>query len=258
MVAIFNNFEGGPSGTSLTAANSNQTGTQNAFNTVAAGTLQLLYADAGQLGRPTAQYVVKLTSGSPGDYQYASWSTAMGIAKPQIWTRFYFYVTSTATVAGVDDLNLFTVSTAANVDLVGVYLRNTSSPAIMQIFNCGTNAFANGSVTILPNTWNRVEFRCLIAGGAGSADLFLYSGLDVDTDTATEHVTQTLQNYGSTNMGIYTIGNFHNFQTAAPVTYFSNWALNDTGYPGPAPFRLGHGSPAGNLTNPIAIHSAVD
>src|SRR6185312_1544139 len=120
MTVLSNNFEGGPDGAAITAANSNHSGLQNPFDVVYSGTLGMYYANASALGRPTAEYVCKLDHGSPGDYQYCEWTTSMG-GTSQAYTRFYFYVTSTATVAGSNDLNLFTLSNAANADFASIY-----------------------------------------------------------------------------------------------------------------------------------------
>jgi hypothetical protein len=104
--------------------------------------------------------------------------------------------------------------------------------------------------------WHRIEFHVLMGATTGQSDLSLYTYPDADDDVGnyTEQIVQTGATYGASPATQYILGQGWAIQHNTPDTYFSNWEINNTGYPGPEPFRLGTGSPNGNMTNSVAIH----
>jgi hypothetical protein len=256
MTRLINNFEGGPDGTTLTVANSDQSGTQDAFDALdSSGTGNVLkFMSAVNLARPTAEYVLHIATGSTINvYPDVRWEASMG-AQSQIWTRFYVYLTSVS--ANVRDLNLFSAWTSATSNGVGVYIQNSGSPLSFAILNFKTSAISYMPTVITAGTWHRVEFRATMSATVGSADLTYYSGDNVDTTTPTDTVSITGQNFGASTANRFALGPDWSYQANTPDTYLSSWELNNTGYPGPAPFRAGKGVP-GVLTNPMAIHSDI-
>lgn len=252
MTRLINNFEGGPDGTTITVANSDQTGTENAFDNLdSSGTGNVLkFKSAATLNRPTAEYVMRIATGSTINvYPDVRWETSMG-AQSQIWTRFYVYFTSIT--SNLRDLNLFTAWTSATTNGVGVYIQNSGAPISFAILNLKTGVITYMPTVITAGAWHRVEFRATLSATVGSADLTYYSGDSVDSEDATDTVSITGQNFGSATANRFTLGPDWSYQANMLDTYLSNWELNNTGYPGPAPFRQGLGYPTGNLTNSVA------
>jgi hypothetical protein len=260
MVAVQHNFDGGPNGATITVTNSAQVSGNNPFDaTGTGGNIKLQYGSLAINGyinsRPTAEYImgVAVTSGSPRPY--VAWLTTVG-NQTEIWTRFYFYLTSATPTT--NDLCLFAIANASGV-AASVWL-NVSS-LVLQIQDSAATPNKVNMTTVLDiNVWHRIEFHVIMGATTGSSNLFLYAYPDTDIDISsyTETVTQTGATYGAPPATQYLLGQALGTQTNLVNTFFSNWALNNTGYIGPAPFRAGLGSPAGGLTNPIAIHSDVN
>ena len=234
MVALRNNFEGGPDGTTITVGNSNQAGTQNPFDLVTlSGTgavLQYTNVAANNLNRPTAEYVMQMSSGSSTGNMYCRYTAGLGSAH-EVWMRFYVFFSSISTNA--TDLNLCQLR-GAGVQQVGVWLRTSTTPYCLQINNNFHVVTTNMTSTpIVAGVWHRVEFHVLLGG------------------------SQTSQDYWQNTADGFTLGQDYNARANTAATYLSNWEINTTGYPGPAPFRAGLGSPSGNLANPVAIHSDI-
>jgi hypothetical protein len=254
MTVLRNNFEGGPDGTTISVANSSQSGGDpfDQVSTSGTGTV-VKYASADGLDRPTAEYVMRFATGSSTSvWPGVRYSTSMG-SRSQIWTRFYIYLTALSTSPGFD-FNIFSATNNSVNYAVAVYVRTTTPPLSLAILNGRNNATSVVATPITLSEWHRVEFRATMHTSTGSADLKYFSGQNVDTDIVTDQVSQTSQNYGATSFEDFKLGSGWTAQANTPNTYFSNWELNDTGYPGPAPFRAGKGYP-GILANPIAIHT---
>jgi hypothetical protein len=258
MTVLRNNFEGGPHGTVISTSNSGQYG-DNAFNAVdSVGTGQVnqfTSVDVAGLNRPTAEFVYEISTGSTINTPWVQWSTSMG-SQTQIWTRFYVYFATLSTTPS-NNINLFTVGSTFGYDIVSVSVRSTTSPFYFRIVNewAGTGTTL-GTVSVTAGKWHRIEFRATI-GGTGSADLFYYGEDAVDSPDYTDSVSQSGQDYGTDPADRFRLGQSVIGLANLPTTRFSNWELNNTGYPGPAPFRAGRGVPAGNMTNPIAPHCGI-
>jgi hypothetical protein len=269
MTTLQNNFEGGPDGTTMTVGNSNQSGTQDPFDfaRAAGGGVLLQYASANLAGlnRPTAEYVMKISTGSgtATTFPGVGWTSSFGTLS-ELWARFYVYFTSTATNTN-NDLGLLSMYTAASIGHgVSVVMGTGTSPnpVLNHFYIYNHNTSLTSIISTLSrsaSTWYRVEFHAIFASSAtGVADLYIYEGNASDDVTPTASLNLTGQNYGTTSIDTCSLGEDVIYQANTPNTYFSNWELNNTGYPGPAPFRQGLGSPSGNLTNPIAIHTDVN
>jgi hypothetical protein len=264
MPTLFNNFEGGPDGTTVTTGNSNQSGTQSPFDIARVGgtgvLLQYASSDLAALSRPTAEYVLKTASGAgtATTFPTVAWTSSMG-TQAEIWTRFYVYLTSTATNTN-NDLGLFSTYTVANA-AHGVSVALSTSGANkgqFYLYNHNTaTTYTQAGLVATANTWYRIECHFLLGTSAGIADLQVFMGVNVDGDVPNVSQSVVSQNFGTTTANIFSLAEDVIYQTNQPNTYFSNWELNTTGYPGPAPFRAGLGSPSGGLTNPVAIHSDI-
>jgi hypothetical protein len=255
-----NNFDGGVTGTTITTANSGFNGDAFTYvTTVNTGSLKYASVAANGLARPTAEYVLAVSTGTGTSYAACGWDGATLGGLTQFWTRFYIYFSSLVPNTG-GDLNIFSghiSSSAPGVTLVVDYNSGTTPPYFLGIWNGFSSVWTSTTTPLVAGAWYRIEFRATLSTTVGTADLFLYAGANVDTTTATEHISQTAQNYGTSSADTASLGMDYFNQINTPAVYFSNWQINNTGYPGPAPFRQGLGSPAGNLANPVAIHSDI-
>jgi hypothetical protein len=261
MVYVHNNFDGGPNGTTITVANSGQVPGNNPFD-LAGSSAQAAnqYAGATTISvRPTAEFVCGMQTGTGGSTKpLNAWTTTVG-SLTEVWTRFYFLATQVYSTNSVD-LNLFAIANASNAGS-GVWLQTSQSPFVLMIKeSTGSVNDVAMSTVIIPNVWNRIEYHTIMGAGTGSSDLFLYMNpnADIDLPYYNETISQTSASYGSPPATQYILGQGWGQQLSMPPFYYSNWAISDGGYIGPAPFRQGLGSPMGNLPNPIAIHTDVN
>lgn len=242
MTRLVNNFEGGPDGTDISVANSNQTNTQNAFDSVSVNSGTLQYQK--RLDRPTAEYVMHASTGGSANEEAVTWSTSMG-AKSNIWFRVYVY---------------YDVGTVWPGSLVIFRALSGATPCFWVGVGSGSlfitdGSTANGVYSALPvqlGTWFRIECRVQFSATVGNADLMYFT--DADSDTPADIVSCTNYNLGAPTADTFRFG-YAFAASTLPNVYMSGLELNDIDYPGPAPFRAGKGVP-GILTNPIAIHMA--
>lgn len=256
MPTLRNNFDGGTDGVTITTGNSGADG-QNAFNNVISSGTGIVnkftsVALAG-LNRPTAEFVMETSTTTNTGTPVVQWTTSMG-SQTEIWLRYYVYFSAFS--ASSSNLGILAIqnSGVAGSGLV-IAIQTVSSPRTFAVQNINTGAIDFSVIGIVANAWQRIEFHMIMGTSLGSYDLYYYG--DADSNTYTDYVFNNHQNYGASTANTYSLGEA-SFQPNTPSTYYSAWELNTTGYPGPAPFRQGLGSPSGNLTNPIAIHSDVN
>jgi hypothetical protein len=102
----------------------------------------------------------------------------------------------------------------------------------------------------------RIEARVQASTTTGNADVWLFAGNDVDTDDPTDTITMSGQNFGAASATNYLWG-YTSSSANWPQMFLSGVALSSEGLLGPLPFRLGKGSPSGNLSTPIAVHDSL-
>lgn len=254
MPTLRNNFDTGPAGTTITAVNSGTVAGNDAFNVVSptgSGTI-LRYTDAGSMGRGTATYVMETKTGATATDNGVLWSTSMG-SQSQIWWREYIRPTALPASSGATSMPIFECDNGSVYMVVVHYeassgrLEFNDDPGVAPVSILTTNS--------LPlNEWCRVECRIQFSTTTGNFELRLY--LDPDSDTPTETISGSNLNLHAATANSFAFGS--PFSVAnKPTTYYSGLELNNTGWPGPAPFRLGKGFPMMNLSNPIAIHQNV-
>jgi hypothetical protein len=257
MVQLINNFNGGPDSTDISTANSGQQG-DDAFDVVSnagsTGILKFAGININSLNRPTAEFAMRLADGNQVAQPVVGWGASLG-TQAEIWTRFYMYY-STVVTTNASDLNLFSTGTAG-VKGVGLFLQTSSTPRVLYLSDHTTPTARTAlmATPLVSSQWTRVELHVACDASAGSAELYYYANDDVDTDVYTDMVSQTGANYTSSTCDAVYLGQILSQQKNIPNIFFSNWEVNTTGFPGPAPFRAGKGVP-GILTNPIAIHMA--
>lgn len=259
-ILLNNNFDGGVTGSQITTANSGVNPADNAFTYVGqsnTGTCQYGNVAALGLNRSTAEYVMAMASGATSSATaYVGYNATFLSTLTTYWTRFYVNFSSLLANSTADTC-LFSSYHTSGLPGVTIFLSCTPAPPFqLYIWNGYSSTFSQMTTAIVAGVWNRIEFTATLGTSTGSASMSLYAGSNADGVTPDETVTQSAQNYGTTTINSASIGMDYGWQTNTPTVYFSNWQINNTGYPGPAPFRPGAGCP-GILTNPIAIHSDV-
>jgi hypothetical protein len=252
MTALNNNFNGGPDSTTISTGNSGQFG-DNAFdsvNLVGGVASYALFQTADDIGtlRPQTQFTLGLGVSASGNAASVSWSTSMG-SQTTFWTRFYVFIANVS--ANTINLPLFTAYSSSTRELY-VYIRTSSLPHVM-VLEDSASVLTVGSVTPSAQAWIRLELG--VNTTSDVATLNMYSGANLDGVTTTDTITQSTGVYATCNK--FTYGFDGPDSGAQPGYFLSEIQLNNTGYPGPAPWRLGLGAPAGNMVNSIAIHSDV-
>ena len=237
MTVLNNNFNGGPDLAALSTSNSGQQG-DNAFDVTgnqSAGTVQqFIDVNRSGLNRPTAQFVYGQSTGTTADNPYVQWDAAMG-SQGTTYMRFYIYITSFIT--GVD-LPIFGIGSNSTLsDMCWISLRTSTTPVVWLLRNVNSSTQSLGSVTVSTGQWTRLELRFTAGSGTGSAQLNYYSGTDVDTTNITDTISVSAQNYGATTASWWYCG-MANSVANCPTIYYSGWQLNNTGLPGPAPWRF--------------------
>jgi hypothetical protein len=242
VTVLRNNFDTGPDGTQISIANSSAVPGNNAFDTVggtASGTI--LYS--ANFSRQTAVYTAHLASGATAAAPCVGWSTSMG-SQSQIWFREY--VLLTAYPPG--DKTVFECDNGTTYNSFIAVLSGTSR---FSVLNSAQSILASAVTSLTLNQWYRLEGRFQYSATTGNWELDIYQ--EADSDTPTERLSGSNCNFGAASSNSWLFG-YAFSETSSPDLYISGLELNNTGFPGPAPFRQGLGTPSGNLTNPIAIH----
>lgn len=153
-MAVANSFEGGTSGTTITAANSGG-GSGDAFNTVtgppAAGTLAF---DAAQSQDTLAAKIA--TAGTAGTCM-VQWIASYGTLATgtEDYGRAYFRITGTATTA----FTLVSLRNGAAGANVASRIQVNTSNRIVITDGAPNVVKATGTVSIPANQWVRIEYR---------------------------------------------------------------------------------------------------
>lgn len=247
MTVLRNNLDVGPDATTITTSNSNDNGGDAFDGVYAPGATGNLIEYSDDIARSTATYVMHVKTGATAAAPAVLWTTAMG-TQSQIWTRFYVHWQTTVPTAGM--VLLAVQGSTAYCAQIG--LATGQKKLTVQVGAGGVGHTYSAISDMVPDTWYRVEMRMQTSLTTANGELRYY--FDADSDVATETITWSGENSANATMTAYQLGYV---ASAAnwPDTYFSGWELNTVDWPGPAPRRVGTGSPSGNLTNPVAIHS---
>lgn len=251
MTVLENNFDGGPAGTTLTAANSAQGG--DAFDLVQNAAISgVVMRYSATPARPTAEYSMEISTGATSATPKFNWSTSMG-AQAQVWARFYLYYSSLPTGNKCYVWRAESTGSATGVcSMVGI------EPSTARVFVCNFDAtvFAYTTATVVAGSWMRIEARVQASTTTGNADVWLYEGDDVDSVDVTDSIVMSGQNFGAASATNYLYG-YTSSAANWPQMFMSGVGLSSQGPLGPLPFRLGKGSPSGNLSTPIAVHDSL-
>jgi hypothetical protein len=251
VTVLRNNYTSGPDGTTFTlaASGANEDDAFDTFNKSADSNVILKYKTAAGLDRPTADYVLRMSTGAVTGSTYTAWSTSMG-AQSQFWIRFYCYF-SVAPDTFASPLIFQAVDTVGgsrcNLGIMG-----DTGPHLLFTENAAGTVYTATSAGIIEGTWFRVEarFQCSTTTGNGEVRYFE----EADSDAPTETLTFTNWNLGGPTSNFFAFG-YTATATNLETMYQSGIALSNEDWIGPAPFKA-KGVP-GIQPNPIAIHTAT-
>lgn len=258
MVTLSNNFDGGPAGTTVTTVNSGQIPGNDPFDSVDSSGTGTILRFAAAAERSTAEYVLETGTGTTATTPHVAWSTSMG-AQSTVYARWYAKFTQLPTSTTVNNDNCLFMIWSGATHCCSIWLANSAHGTAI-LGNPGI--LASPGVTLNPMSavidvgkWCRFEFRAVMSTTVGVGELRLYEWPNEDGDTPTDSLTITGQNFGAATGSSFRLGCGNPLQSQT-ATMHSNWELNNTGWPGPAPFRAGKGVP-GIMSNPVAIHTDV-
>lgn len=242
MTLLRNNFDGGPDGTTITAANSDDIPGNDAFNTIGGPTgtgVVCQYSD--NFARPTAEFTSYFKTAAVASAPCVGWSTSMG-SQNQIYFREYLLYNTAFPTGGEA---IFECDNGA-VYCAFLAMSQTGEISALNSPQTVQNVFTTSAIL---DNWFRLEGRIQFSATTGNYEIRLY--MEADSDTPTETISATNQNLGAASANNFLFGYAFGATNLTPM-YVSGLELNNTGWPGPAPFK-NKGVP-GILTNPVAIH----
>jgi hypothetical protein len=226
-MAIFrlvNTFEGNTAGAVLPSAGVGSGSGQrsgNAFDRIGGGALVI--ADNSQAIQGTIS--AKINLGAANNSGGVGWNQVSIVAgATTAYARFYFRIES---LPGNDARwIMFADSGGANV-LGAVMLRTDGK---FDLANTNLAVQATSTTTLTAGQWYRIEAKLVSHATAGSLEVKLFAGANVEGTVPDETVAFTNQNTNGNAMQFFNVGSTNG------VTNFSMWVdaveLNSTGYPG--------------------------
>jgi hypothetical protein len=169
-------------------------------------------------------------------------------AQGQIWTRFYGYYDASPNIS-TSPVLFGIIGGGGTYGCLYLGLLVTTG----QLYY--TDSLRTVSIPVTTNAipvqnWFRVELRAEFSATTGNADIRYYE--DADTEDATDVLSVSSQNLGGPTADQFLYG--YSFKVANLTDlYLSNLELNNTGWPGPAPYKV-KGVP-GIQPSPVAIHN---
>lgn len=213
------NFNNGTNGTTVQTSDTPSSG-DNAFNgaTENAGSGGVLkYSSTVAAHGPLS---LKIATGATSTSCYCSWNTSG--TNLALYSRYYIYIpTGTTFGSRWDHWQPRDSSTRIRHAL------NTSRQ--LQAIN-GSTVVGTATSALPFDTWIRVEGKLVISATVGIIELKYFTG---DSETATETITATGLNTGTTEITNVRMGNPFSAASIGPV-YFDDIALSYSGYMGPA------------------------
>lgn len=244
MTVLRNNFDTGPDGTSITVANSDDVPGNDAFDLVGGTGTGVVRQYSATFSRPTAEFTAHLTTGSTAGAPNVGWTSSMG-SQSQIWFREYVYLSS---YPPVYDMVVFVCDNTVVYNAI-IVIRATTG--VLSVSNSPQSVTSPFSTPTPLGAWFRLEGRFQFSATTGNWELRLFD--EADSDTPIETKTATNWNLGANSSTEFAFGYAINSVANLPDLYLSGLELNNTDWPGPAPFRAGKGVP-GILSTPMAVH----
>lgn len=237
MTTLFNNFQEGSSGTTVTTGNSSGADGSNAFDGVTIGSSAVVaFSSTEAISGHGETLSCKISTPSTATTAFVDWLGSIGATPPAIYFRAYLYFTANPSAQH----RLFFVSTAGSTNFSAQL--NSSGKLIVAYGSSGTN-FVVFTATIPLNAWFRVEGFVIFSATVGQVSGSLYDTIDSTTATETHTSTATL-NTGTSGTTTASFGCSSSLASVGPF-YMTDIGLSTTGALGPSQFT---GSPSAALT----------
>jgi hypothetical protein len=215
---LFQSFDQGTSGVTLTTANTGGTGI-NAFDAVSVGTGSTGAFSNAHAAHGTQSAV--FATGVAGNPSTASWTTSIGTV-PVLYGRAYLYLTANPAVD--DNIVRFKGS--------GVFGGGLMIGSSGQLRTQNTTFGEIGGVTLPIGAWFRLEWQ-VVAGSAGAGSLTVYYYASPDSAVVAGTIADIYGAYGSGGVLTETDFGWTSTHPSQPSLYFDSLALSGTGYLGP-------------------------
>jgi hypothetical protein len=224
-VNLANTADGGSNGTTITAGNSGGTSGppwDNATSNTGSGGV-LSYDNTHVLGgHPLA---IKIATGGSSITVFTAWTTSLTATSiPQVWFRFYLYITvnPAATIRVFQALNAGTLCAAVNLQTTGA----------LRVVDSAAGTIFTSNVTLTANSWARVEGFVIGDPSAGQVELRIYKTYDaalqnydyLNTSAASQNTSGTI------TQARFGIGS--NIANGGPY-WIASPGASDTAYLGP-------------------------
>jgi hypothetical protein len=219
---LYNGFETGTSGTTLSAGSGGNTagGGINYLDGITAGTgttvaFSNAFAAHGSLS-------AKIATGSTATAAYMEWAASLGTVTTH-YGRAYLYLTA---APGTSDAFIrFQDSTGAHA--AGVQLTTAQHIVLQDATSASVHTFAT---TVSTGTWWRVEWELISGAGTGQITVSLYA---LDSATATETYTSSASQALGANCASVRIG-WTGSHASQPAVYVDDIGISTSGFLGPA------------------------
>lgn len=220
MTTLLNSFEGGASGTTISAGNSGGA-SGNAFDFVTAGsggTCAYSNAHAAHGGLSASLATTTANSTALG------WTTSIG-TPTQFWFRCYMYFASLP--AGIT--RFFTAANSGSTGLARFSV-NTSGKILVQ--NATGATITTSTMTIPTASWFRIEGMVILSATVGQTIVKFFTPLDDPTPAETDASAATQDTLTGTQQ-FYTFGPNSGVANQGPF-FMDDIGLSTTGYLGPS------------------------
>ncbi len=219
MTLLTNSFEGGTSGTTITAGNSGGT-SGSAFDSVSIGASATAAFDNAHAANGTLSG--KITTPVSATSSYLAWTTSMG-SQATVWFRLSLYYTANP----ANTHRVWTaVQTATNCGSLQV-----TSAGKLQFIDASSSAIFTSTATIPLNAWFRVEGYLTGSATVGQVELKLFTTTSAVTPAETDTSAATQNTFGAPNGYRYGVSG----STASVTLWMDDIGLSSTGYIGPVP-----------------------
>jgi hypothetical protein len=236
MTELFNTFEGGTDGTTITTSNSGgDSGTAFTFvNAVGTRRFNAANARHGSMG-------VELDAPA-GEVPYLMWRSTAWPGSTTAWVRMYFKLTD---VTGTN----FTIMQFRRADgtAIGTDVRVTTASKITLRPNISTQY--TSSTTLSTNTWYRLEIQLDSNSSTGHIQARLFYGANLEGATPDESFGSATDNW---NTGDGTVGGWSFGLVSNPGTntmFMDSVGISDVGW-------IGSADPATPLDTPVVTVTA--
>lgn len=218
-----NNFEGGTSGSAITAAGSGGV-SGTAFDLVTIAATDTLTWDNAQHAHGGLS--AKMVKGTTSSSTYVEWDLS-ATTTTTCYARLYLYITGSPSSNPIRLISLFSGS---GTHCGGVRINTAGT---LQAINAANTAVGSASAALATNAWNRIEVLLTPSTTVGQIDFKLWKTAADSTGAA----DSTITNANAVLAANYDRIRFGQGAGVAETSSYTFWMddpnWNQTGYPGP-------------------------